>query len=484
MKRCFYSFAVIGILIAAIGSPRAGSAAEPDESAPVKIVLHPSPETHPALKYQLLPPLLDRRPGNAAVQYLKVPHEQTRLFADQAFWETLDKWLEMPLDELRKDVAGPHKGYAWVAGKQSGIIEMLERGGRCQWCDWDIPIREEVYYSILLPDIQSSRSSGRILATRARIQIAEGKYGDALHTLQSGYALARNVANGPTLIMGLVGVTIATQMSDQVQTLLQQPDAPNLYWALATLPRPLIDFRPGFEAEFAEIYLTYPELRELDKKQMSPEEWRRLLQKIAGGLTEVSGGHLDSGETLFLIAARQLEGYPRAKRALIAEGRSAAEVEAMPVPQVTLLYTMHTYDELRDDLFKWMALPYVEARNGIVESNNRLKKAHAEGLEIIPLATLLLPAIQNVKVAETRINQKVAALEVLEALRLYAAAHDGRLPEALSDIKDVPVPLDPFVGEPFHYARDGRGAARLESAFPSSTPLRYEIKLSNEGAKR
>jgi hypothetical protein len=283
--------------------------------------------------------------------------------------------------------------------------------------------------------------------------------------------------------MGLVGVTIATQMSDQVQTLLQQPDAPNLYWALATLPRPIIDFRPGFEAELAEIYLTYPELRDLDKKQMTPEEWRRLLDKIAAGLLQISGGHRDSGEVLFLTAVRQLEGYPRAKRALIAEGRSAADVEAMPVPQVTLLYTMHTYDEIRDDLFKWMALPYIEARKGIVESNDRLKKAHAEGLEIIPLATLLLPAIQNVKVAETRINQKVAALEVLEALRIYASAHGGRLPEALSDIKDVPVPLDPFLAEPFHYVRDGN-SARLESPFPNLVPLRYEIQLVSEGAKR
>ena len=50
-------------------------------------MLYPAREPRPALKYQLLPPLLERRPGNAALHYLKVPHEQTHLFADAAFWD-------------------------------------------------------------------------------------------------------------------------------------------------------------------------------------------------------------------------------------------------------------------------------------------------------------------------------------------------------------------------------------------------------------
>ena len=162
--------------------------------------------------------------------------------------------------------------------------------------------------------------------------------------------------------------------------MLQQPDAPNLYWALATLPRPLIDFRPGFEAEFASVYLTYPELRDLDKNRLSPTNGGGCSKRLPVVLRRLQEDIVIArGSVNFGAAARQLEGYPRAKRALIAEGRSAAEVDAMSVPQVTLLYTMHTYDELRDDLFKWMALPYVEARKGIVESDDRLKKAHAEG---------------------------------------------------------------------------------------------------------
>ncbi|HEV3417113.1 MAG TPA: hypothetical protein VG056_09880, partial [Pirellulales bacterium] len=216
----------LGTLIL-IGAALVATTARADESdkPPTKIIVHPAGEPRAALKYQLLPPLLDRRPGNAAVQYLKVPHEQTRLFSDNVFWDTIDKWTEMPLSELRKEANGEGKKYAWITGQASGIIDLLDRGARCDSCDWDIPIREHEFYSILLPDVQSSRWSGRILAARARLQIADGKYDDAIHTLQTGYALGRHVAQGPTLINGLVGVTIAGLMSNQVETLIQQPDA-------------------------------------------------------------------------------------------------------------------------------------------------------------------------------------------------------------------------------------------------------------------
>ena len=66
------------------------------------------------------------------------------------------------------------------------------------------------------------------------------------------------------MIHGLIGVSIAGIMSRQVLELLQQPDAPNLYWALTMLPRPLIDIRGGVEAEMNAVYLSFPEIRDLD----------------------------------------------------------------------------------------------------------------------------------------------------------------------------------------------------------------------------
>ena len=54
-----------------------------------------------------------------------------------------------------------------------------------------------------------------------------------------------------------------------------------------------------------------------------------------------------------------------------------------------------------------------------------------------------------------RLDRRVAALRVVEAIRLYAASHDGKLPEELIQITEVPVPEDPATGKPFEYCRDG-----------------------------
>ena len=478
----------ISMLIAAVVAAAAvrGRAADADPHLPIKIVLYPAHEPRPALKYQLLPPLLERRPGNAAIHYLKVPHERTALFASSAFWTTVCNWAEMPLPELRKAAGGEGKQYAWIVNP-SGIFDDLDRGARCESCDWDLPIREKEFYAILLPEVQSARQSGRILAARARLQIADGRYDEAVRTLRTGFAFGRHVAQAPTVISGLVGATITGSMSKQIETFIQQPDAPNLYWALASLPRPVIDFRPGFDAEMAAIYLQFPDLRDLDKKSYTAEQWRQLLQQIDDKMVDLMlSGILDAPLPRrphhVGLAASMLAGYPRAKRFLIARGHSPAEVEAMPVPQVILLYTMQNYDELRDDMFKWLAVPYAEARRGLEQVNRRIRDESC--LEIIPLAGIFLPALQSCKQCEARTDRDLVALEVLEALRLYAADHDGRLPENLKDITEVPIPLDPLRGEPFLYQRQG-DTAILESPSPANPNLRlrYEIQLNREGAK-
>ena len=87
-----------------------------------------------------------------------------------------------------------------------------------------------------------------------------------------------------------------------------------------------------------------------------------------------------------VMTGLSLQGYPQAKQYLVEHGRSAAEVEAMPVAQVILLYTVHVYDELRDDQFKWLFLPYAEASKGMEQADRSLKEAIAARREIIPIA--------------------------------------------------------------------------------------------------
>jgi hypothetical protein len=77
--------------------------------------------------------------------------------------------------------------------------------------------------------------------------------------------------------------------------------------------------------------------------------------------------------------------------------------------------------------------------------------------------------------AEVRLDRKVAALRAVEALRLHVAAHDGRLPESLDQIKAVPVPADPMTGKPFEYRLDGESAVLTGRASP---PFRLVYRIT------
>jgi hypothetical protein len=480
MKWRFCASLLAAAVIAALGFAVQAVAGEEDPT--IHVVLHPAAAPRPALKYQLLPPFLDRRPGNAVVQYLKMPHEQTALYNNNEFWETICRWAELPLPELQKEIEKDHWGLV-TSPFATSFLGCLERGSRCESADWDLPIREHEFWTILLPDIQAARAPARILAARARIQVLRQQYDEAVHTFQVGYALGRHVgSHGVCLVQCLVGATIINTMSKQVETFIQQTNAPNLYWALATLPRPIVDFREAFEAEMVAIELSYPDLRDLEKKHLSAAEWQHLLEQTALRLFSLVGNEPKATMTAGLTIS-MLEGYPRAKQALISQGRSADEVEAMPVPQVILLYTMQTYRELGDDLLKWMSQPFPIASRGIEQAGESVNHAFMTGREIIPIGTLLLPAISAAKTAEARTDRNIAALQILEAIRLYAASHNGRLPENLNDITEVPIPLDPVRGEPFVYYLDGRGAILESPASSSNLRLRYQIELERKGGK-
>ncbi len=445
------------------------TAAEGDRAPTVKLVLHPAAEPRPALKYLLLPPLIDQRPGNAAVLYGKVTAEQQRFFGDQQLMEKIDQWKDVPLDKFPKEEAGKV-----LQGSQ---FKFLDRAARCESCDWQLPLREEPFYEILLPELQQTRSFGRLLAAKTRLQLADGQFDDAVHTLQTGYALARHVGGGQTIINGLVGIAIARQMCKQVETFVQQPDAPNLYWALTNLPDPLVDMRPGIEAEWAMIYLSYPELRNLDGKDYSPEQWRERLNKLAETILCLDGGVPPVGIDV-VTTALALKGYPLARQGLIEQGYRPDEVEAMPVPKVILLYTMQTYEELRDDLFKWFAVPYPQAREGLADAEANLEQGLRR--EVIPFAGILLPALQAAHRAGARGQRTIAVLRVIEAIRLYGATHNRKLPEKLTHVTNLPLPIDPTTGEPFLYRRTGTTAI-LESPGGKRDGLRYEITFAPKG---
>ena len=227
-------------------------------------------------------------------------------------------------------------------------------------------------------------------------------------------------------------------------------------------------------------------MQHLDPSKATPEQWAVSLKQIVEKLARFNTRSVSSELTPVVSAALLIEKYPLAKDFLIRRGLSARDVEAMPMSQVVLMAAIRQFNEIRDDSFKWMYLPYPEAMAGMKKAQAKEMEFYHGGQEILPFASLLLPAVSATKTAEARTEREIAVLRVFEAMRLYAAAHDGQLPERLSDITDVPVPLDPMLGAVFTYNRLEGDMAILEAPAPNGLPvdgywLRYEIHLESKG---
>jgi hypothetical protein len=268
-------------------------------------------------------------------------------------------------------------------------------------------------------------------------------------------------------------------MLSRVEELIQAPDSPNLYWALTDLPRPLIDLRKPLQGEKLLLPAEFVDLKAIETEPLSPQAQRRILKRLdfLRGVTGSDPRSASEKRLGFLPFA--LKAYPGAKRALIALGRKAADVEAMPVLQVILIDALQQYRRLRDDVFKWVNVPYPQARPRWMKLNEDIRETEKKN----PGAAVFLafvPALQKVHEATLRLERHVAALRCVEALRLHAAAHGGKLPAKLSDITEVPVPDDPVTGKGFVYQVNGdrvtlRDPPLADGRLALPAPLHYEL---------
>lgn len=475
-KRLFSLMAGVALLVAypSFATAQQSDGIEPSDDR-IVLTLTPADVPQPALKHQLVIPFRDRKEGNAVVHYGKVKSEQTNYFNSEAVRERIVDVMVMPLDQMLDD-----ENVRTIVSN-STVFDTLRQGARCESCDWQLPVREEPFFEILLPDVQESRQYARLLAARARYQIATGDFEGAVETLQTGFALARNVAKGPTLVNGLVGIAIFRMLADQLVVMGEQPGSPNLYWALSTLPANMVDMRPGLDSEMDAVRLSIPSLKNLHELDRGKEYWVAAMKDTVRTLEMLQGSSLRSdsdGQTSeALIALMSVRAYPLAKASLIEQGWDADTVDAMPVAQVVLIRAMQQYNIVRDHFFKYMELPYYVSVDHTGIDLAKVLEDAGEGPEVLPLTQVFLPALGAVYAARSRQEQHIALLRTIEAIRIYGARHDGELPNSLEEITEVPVPIDPVTGEAFKYeVKDG--TAWLEGGQLPGFKFQYEITFA------
>jgi hypothetical protein len=287
-------------------------------------------------------------------------------------------------------------------------------------------------------------------------------------------------------VAGLVGIAIESIMNDLLLHYIAAPGAPNLYWALAELPRPLVDLRPAMRHEMGLPSRLFPFIEDPETTQRTADEWRRLLVDAARGLMELGGSQdLPPWQNELAVAAFAMKMYPAAKRELIDAGFDRERIEAMPVGQVIAWQTARLTDYASQEIYKWWGVPYWQAAEPMQAMEKRLIVENVLGpgkslsRGALPIASLLLPAVANVRKAEARAERNRAALMALEAIRLHAAA-TGTLPESIEEATP-PAPINPSTGKAFSYERRDNGAKFEAPALlgqqPRHSGLRYELAL-------
>jgi hypothetical protein len=500
---------LVGLLGATLTAPSRAAITftqEPGDtsSTVIRMEVTPAAEPAPALAYRFVAEDIDLKPGNAAPYYyralLNLPGRMEAMRKKYNEEVEIDKWYagdtnslplsKLPLERIRDAVN---------IGIDPAIRHQLTEAMQRRDCDFELglsEIRGIELISVLLEEFQRSRELCRVLALRTRLEIAEHRYADAIDTMRMNYRLARDFGSQPFIVSGLIGIAEANMTNHTVLELIAAADSPNLYWALSELPDPLVNMRDAIRMELDFGPRLFPFIHRAETTDRSADEWNRLFTKafvelrFAGGDMPLfgKGDFFESDAAAgFLATATGLVGYTHAKKQLVAQGLDRERVEKMAVGQVIAIYTERNYQHTADSFEKLWYMPFWESRGRTEQIERKLTDARmlsgAENRELLPMVSLLMPAMQAARSAQVRLERDTAALRLIEALRMHAASNNGNLPRALEEIKQVPVPLNPATGKPFVYRLEGTTAI-LELPPSDGIPnysRRFEIQSVKSG---
>jgi hypothetical protein len=432
------------------------------QSSVLRLNVSPMAAPNPALKYLLLPEVRELSPGNPAQWYLRCFQEARYFFFKPEATAERSRYLAMRLADLPAEKLRHYGG---------GTLKQADWAARLDSLDWQVLERiQNDGLSLMLPELGPFGILAKALQVRFRAQVAGQHFDEAVTSSKTMLALARHLGEYPAEAANRLGLAIASQTLDSVEEMLQQPGCPNLYWALTDLPSPLVDIRKGLQGSRC---LMAAELKTLkDDAAMSESQ----LDELVGGLSgKVGFAREQAGQTPRSLRAplqaraRDSERVRAAAGRLVQAGCTQSIIRTLPPLQVILLDEKRAYEVQADEAMKLvgLALWQIDAQNGgpyPARPQGRRKKISSPGGNEEGLFADMFPCVIELRHAQGRLEQRIALLRHVEALRLFAANHEGKLPQTLSDVA-VPLPPDPFTGKAFEYKADGM-TAQLRGSRP------------------
>lgn len=438
--------------------------------------LNPVAPPIPALKYKLLTDPLDRRPGDGVVFYMRAALLDSTELNDQ-----VDKAMDardVEDDEQFKSLASEVFDVS-----NNSIAPLLKMGGEREGCDWNPGIDEQGVFA-LLPELNNLREVANLLGVRASYQMRQGHIDDALATLRTNFEFGQKIGQSPVLVSALVAEGIHAIANDRLAELMTRPDSPNLYWALASLPRPLLPIRRSIEGGSVELPAMIPELAKARSQELSPQQWRDIMNRLVQIHNQLphEGNNVNNKLPDEPSFDEQMKDGGAGAKVLPAARQHYAQTRKLPPAKVAdqdpakivAIYYYDQYREISDDICKTLEMPYPQMIASLDTADKKLKQMKQE-TPGNPLLEHVPPAAKAV-MAFVRVDRTIAALTAVEAIRSYAAAHDGKLPTRLQDLTDTPVPLNPRSGQAFEY-RVEKDSATLSDPQLVSYPLSYTISI-------
>ncbi len=237
------------LLAAAFGLAAPAAAQEkedPLDRNTYKLTTTPAPA--PGLRTEFRVPATERLPGNAALDYYRaailMPEWPREIEKGQQLRADQDRWLEAKLDEF------PDAEVTAYLKQFDAGFDALDAAARREVVDWRQGVKlEQDGLGGFLREVQKFREVASLNRLRVRRDLARNEFDDAALALRSGFRLGKAVGEGSVTIQMLVGIAIGSVTWGDAIQFVGRPGSPNLYWALASLPRPLIDPRPALEGE-------------------------------------------------------------------------------------------------------------------------------------------------------------------------------------------------------------------------------------------
>src|SRR5213075_3157619 len=202
-KTLIRSIVLIALFCLIAGHPALAQKQPPPQKI-YHIKITPMSPPRPAMKYRLLPSALDTVSGNGAELYMI---RATQVPTDDTVNSQIESWLSMDIAKLPRDKVDER-----LSTTQIGyVLKNFDEAARHEQCTWPTHYKTQGFEA-LLPHLRGMRDGSRIIALKARLQMADGDYNAALHTLQTGFASARQLTPQSVLIQQLVAAAIARHM--------------------------------------------------------------------------------------------------------------------------------------------------------------------------------------------------------------------------------------------------------------------------------